>query len=209
MKICTKCNQNLDNSLFPKNKRFKDGLNSICKSCINKQNKKYRDKNKSKFNQMRRKYYQKNIDKMRAEKRKYYQSHKEQKAEYDKQYRIDNADKIKQYKQQWEQENRSIERKIKTNLRSRVYRAVKYGYKSKHTMELLGCTIDQFLDHLESQFQPGMTWENYGSDWHIDHIQPCASFDLTNPSEQEKCFHYTNCQPLWKEDNLKKGCTQE
>jgi hypothetical protein len=59
--------------------------------------------------------------------------------------------------------------------------------------------------HLESQFQQGMTKDNYGK-WHVDHITPCARFDLTQPTEQKKCFHYTNLQPLWAEQNLKKGC---
>ena len=60
--------------------------------------------------------------------------------------------------------------------------------------------------HLEAQFKPGMTWDNYGlKGWHVDHIRPCASFDLRDPEQQRRCFHYTNLQPLWAEENLKKG----
>ena len=49
-----------------------------------------------------------------------------------------------------------------------------------------------------------MSWGNYGK-WHVDHIRPCASFNLVNEEEQKKCFHYTNLQPLWAKDNLSKG----
>tara|TARA_R110000751_G_scaffold131998_3_gene234420 strand:- start:438 stop:656 length:219 start_codon:yes stop_codon:yes gene_type:complete len=66
--------------------------------------------------------------------------------------------------------------------------------------------------HLEDQFQDGMSWENYGrpngdylEGWHIDHIKPCALFNLEDASQQKECFHYTNLQPLWAEDNLSKG----
>ena len=66
--------------------------------------------------------------------------------------------------------------------------------------------------HLESRFEPGMTWDNYGNPngdhtdcWHIDHIIPCAAFDLTDPIEQKQCMHYSNLQPLWAKDNLMKG----
>jgi len=59
------------------------------------------------------------------------------------------------------------------------------------------------MAHLESLFLPGMSWENRHL-WHIDHVLPCAAFDLTNPKEQRRCFHYTNLQPLWALDNIKK-----
>ena len=68
---------------------------------------------------------------------------------------------------------------------------------------VLGCTQEELVRHIESQFRPGMTWSNYG-DWHVDHIRPCSSFDLTSLSEQSVCFHYTNLQPLWAADNLGK-----
>ena len=86
-------------------------------------------------------------------------------------------------------------------LRSRLYQALKGMRKSASTIELLGCTAEHARFHIESQFTEGMTWENT----HIDHIQPCASFDLEDPNEQRKCFHYTNLQPLLAEDNLRKS----
>jgi len=81
------------------------------------------------------------------------------------------------------------------------------GAKENKTVELLGCSIEECKSYLESKFIEGMSWDNHGLyGWHIDHIIPCASFDLTDPAQQQKCFHYTNLQPLWAEENLKKGC---
>jgi hypothetical protein len=54
-------------------------------------------------------------------------------------------------------------------------------------------------------FEPGMTWENYGRVWHVDHRFPCAAFDMGRAEEQKRCFHYLNLQPLFAEDNLRKG----
>jgi hypothetical protein len=96
--------------------------------------------------------------------------------------------------------------KLMHNLRRRVQRALKGTCKSARTLGLLGCTVEEFRAHLESQFKPGMTWENQGyCGWHVDHIRPCASFDLTDPEQQRICFHYTNLQPLWAEENMRKG----
>lgn len=103
-----------------------------------------------------------------------------------------------------------IDYRIKLNLRRYVgdvmRRNVIPAKKCKKTLDLLGCTIQEFKDHLASKFQKGMDWDNYGLyGWHIDHIMPCASFDLSDPEQQKECFHFTNLQPLWAEDNLKKG----
>ena len=94
--------------------------------------------------------------------------------------------------------------KLKHNLRKRLRHALQGQAKSARTQELLGCTVEELRAHLEAQFKPGMTWENYG-EWHIDHIRPCASFDLTDPEQQRACFHYTNLQPLWAQENIRKG----
>ena len=79
--------------------------------------------------------------------------------------------------------------------------------KSAHTDELLGCTFEKARKHIQEQFIQGMTWGNHGNGpnkWHIDHIRPCAYFDFTNPTHQKMCFHYTNLQPLWSTDNIRK-----
>lgn len=94
--------------------------------------------------------------------------------------------------------------KLIKNLRGRVYSAVKGLDKSASTITLVGCSIDELKNYLSSKFTEGMSFENYGK-WHIDHIKPCASFDLSIKSEQKICFHYTNLQPLWAKDNLIKN----
>lgn len=100
--------------------------------------------------------------------------------------------------------NTKPEARITENLRRRT-RAVLQGInKSAATLELIGCSPIQLKERLESLFTSGMSWENYG-EWHIDHIRPCDSFDLTLESEQLLCFNYNNLQPLWAKDNLKKG----
>jgi hypothetical protein len=87
--------------------------------------------------------------------------------------------------------------------RRRVNHAIKGNCKSANTFELIGCSAQDFKLHLEKQFQPGMSWDNYGTKgWHIDHIIPCYKFDLSNPQEQRKCFHFSNQRPLWSKDNL-------
>lgn len=98
--------------------------------------------------------------------------------------------------------------KIANNLRRRMGEALRKGYgkKSGGTLELVGCSWAELKSHLESQFTDGMSWENYGrTGWHVDHIKPCAFFDLTIDEQQKECFHYTNLQPLWAEDNIKKS----
>lgn len=92
--------------------------------------------------------------------------------------------------------------RLRNQLRHRIYLAVKSqnGTKSYRTLKLLGCSVEQLREWLEAQFEPGMSWSNHG-EWHIDHIQPCASFDLSDPAQQRQCFNFTNLQPLWAEDN--------
>ena len=93
---------------------------------------------------------------------------------------------------------------IKRRLRSRVNRVLTGKLKSAPTLQLLGCSLEVFKSYLESQFVRGMTWKNHGRAWHIDHKEPCSSFDLSNPDEQRKCFHYSNLQPLWARENWRK-----
>jgi hypothetical protein len=77
--------------------------------------------------------------------------------------------------------------------------------KTKKTMDLVGCSKDEFKLHIESQFRNGMTWDNYGKYWHVDHILPCSSFDHTESSQVSQCWHWTNLRPLEAKENLTKG----
>ena len=96
--------------------------------------------------------------------------------------------------------------RIAEAMRHRVYKALNGIAKSKKTLNLLGCSLAEFRSYIEAKFEMGMTWNNYHyGGWHIDHIMPCSSFDLTVSEEQARCFHYTNLQPLWKCDNQRKG----
>lgn len=100
--------------------------------------------------------------------------------------------------------------KIRHRLRTRMYHLLKGIRKAANSEELIGCSASELKTYLEGLFQEGMTWDNYGRNgWHVDHIKPCALFDLTNPKEQRKCFHFTNLQPLWEHDNLSKGILEK
>ena len=162
------------------------------------------------------KYYKKNTKKLKERTAKYRKDHPEYMAEW----RDNNKDLMAKQKRKWLENNRAKinqnERqrrkkdyayRVKKNLRRRVNQVITSPNKKyDSTFKLLSCSLKEFLLHLEKQFTKGMTWENYGNKgWHIDHIIPCSSFDLTNPVQQQICFHYTNLQPLWAEDNLRKS----
>jgi hypothetical protein len=89
-------------------------------------------------------------------------------------------------------------------LRARLRSAIKGNFRSGSAVRDLGCSIDFLKLYFETIFQPGMSWENQG-EWHIDHIKPLSSFDLSDSEQLKQACHYTNLQPLWAKDNLKKG----
>jgi hypothetical protein len=130
--------------------------------------------------------------------------HKNYSEEY---WKLNKEDQLKkrQIKRQTDLSFRILE-----NTRAYLYHLMKKACKLKKvvkketTLSLIGCSKEFLLNYLRSKYQLGMTDENYGK-WHIDHIKPCALFDLTDPEERKKCFHYTNLQPLWAIDNLLKS----
>lgn len=147
----------------------------------------------------------------------WYERNKLSEAERSRIYRIENPEKVRAAKKKWYRENpekvkemRKKELKapgarVAAYMRTRVRLAIlsQKTWKRGKTLELLGCSVAELKDYLESNFHVGMSWDNYGR-WHIDHIRPCSSFDLTQEKEQKLCFHYSNLQPLWATDNLKK-----
>tara|TARA_R110002153_G_C12992365_1_gene464062 strand:+ start:32 stop:550 length:519 start_codon:yes stop_codon:yes gene_type:complete len=153
-------------------------------------------------------YRDNNKDVVRASKKKWRDGNEEAYQEYQREYRRKNKDKLNERKREYRKKRKLADAnfKLRGNLSTRLYYAVKDQGTTKDstTMKLTGCTLRALVSHLESQFTEGMTWENYGQ-WHVDHMRPCASFDLTLDGEQGKCFHYTNLQPLWAADNLKKS----
>lgn len=94
--------------------------------------------------------------------------------------------------------------RLRHNIRSRIGMALRGKRKSGSAIALLGCTVEDAKRHIEAQFLPGMSWENWG-EWHVDHIRPLASFDLADPDQLARACHFTNLQPLWALDNLTKG----
>jgi hypothetical protein len=101
------------------------------------------------------------------------------------------------------------EYRIRCLLRGRIRGAIRAYTDGAHracsAVRDLGCSVQDLMCQLEDQMAAGMSWNNYGREWHIDHIKPLASFDLTDPEQQRRAVHYTNLQPLWKADNLSKG----
>lgn len=111
-----------------------------------------------------------------------------------------------QKKARAKQRQRDPSSRLAPNLRTRMGAILKGESKSASTLKLLGCSIEEWKAHLQGLFKPGMSWKNYGPVWHVDHVKPCDLFDLTIPEQQAICFHWTNTQPLFAVDNLKKGC---
>lgn len=119
------------------------------------------------------------------------------------------TDNWSHYIKEWHQKKllNDPEYKVMRNLRRRIHTVITREYKKRNrSKDLVGCSKEDLVIHLEKQFKDGMSWDNYGrKGWHIDHIRPVCSFNLTKVEEQKVCFHYTNLQPLWAEENQKKG----
>ena len=190
-KVCNHCKVSKPISEFSisKGHKRKDGtqakyIKSFCKACIAKKSKKYRAANLEK--------YRKSEKESRARRRAGIQRPPVQSWEEIKVKR-------REYKRNRYHTNENF--RITSRLRNRLWYALKGNSKSKKTMELVGMPIHEFKQYIEAQFVEGMTWNNID----IDHILPCASFDMTNKEEQQKCFHYTNLQPMFRPENQSKG----
>lgn len=206
IKRCTKCGEGKTLKEFSNQRSSSDGLKPWCRSCSREYNQKYYTENRLKL-----------IADVKAYAAQHAEKKKLQVSAYQKKHRVRlSARKTELRKLRWPEflaECREYDRRrskepghrLKKNLRTRIYLALVGINKSGTTEKLLGCSIDHLRIHLESQFCPGMTWENYGPVWHVDHKLPCASFDLTDPVQQATCFHYSNLQPLFAADNIRKS----
>ena len=196
-KICPHCKENKSIKEYYKQ-------TSVCKSCkklwylknkenVLKKEKNYRDKNKEKISKRKRIYNQ--LERV-----------KNKKSSLSLKYYYKNKEKIFKYRREKYKKDPLF--KLLHNTRRRIQKIlnIKDIKKKNSTYELIGCTPNDLKIHLQSKFKEGMSWDNYGfKGWHIDHIKPCASFDLSDIEQQKQCFHYSNLQPLWWWENISKS----
>ena len=162
---------------------------------ISAYNKEYAVKNKEKIDEKRSLRRVKNKDKYDAKRKEWILSNKNEIRIYNQKYSAKRYHSDPIYK-------------LKLTIRNRARLALKGIYKCSKTELLLGCSYEQFKEYIQNKFVNGMNWDNMEK-WHIDHIKPLSSFDLANIEQQKIAFHYTNHQPLWAIDNLKKGAKCE
>jgi len=125
-------------------------------------------------------------------------------------WREANRQRLREYTRDYEGRRRreDVLFRLAKNARGRLRQALQGGVKLGRTFDLIGCTPEQLKAYIEAKFAAGMTWENWGRDgWHIDHIRPLSSFDLTDECELKAACHFTNLQPLWAAENLSKGAS--
>jgi len=206
MKICLKCNIEKDLSYFTNNKTKKDGKCVYCRSCYAAINKEWRKNNPEKDKKIHDKWGKNNIEAIRKNRLRSYYRHKEKMNKYSREYKKRNKEELNRKAKAYTRHKyiTDINFRLRIILRGRLWKAISRKSKQSGALVLLGCSIDELKSYLEKQFVTGMNWDNYG-DWHIDHIKPCCSFDLTDLEQQRICFHYTNLQPLWAKDNIRKN----
>lgn len=204
MKSCRNCREIKSYTDYSKSKSSSDGLGYECRPCLKL---KYEEKNKEKINAKKNRITKNKGQKKQRRKavcRKYYLKNKHSILAYGKKYNQNNNRKINERNNSRRKNEPTF--KLKLLISSRIRTAIKTKAKKTLSVELLGCSIQHARQHLESKFKEGMSWDNHGiRGWHIDHIIPCDSFDLSDVDQQKQCFHYTNLQPLWYKDNLRKG----
>ena len=156
----------------------------------------YKDENKEKIHKKNKEYFEKNRELNKIKCFIYRNNNLEKSRERYRKWRLNNKEKINKY-------NQTPIIKLKNSLRSRINELMNKKYNNPRTLELVGCDYEFLIRHIESKFIGDMSWDNYGYyGWHIDHIIPLSS--AKSEDEIKKLFHYTNLQPLWAKDNLKK-----
>lgn len=198
-KICKSCNIFKKLNEFHKSSISKDGHKPICKVCKKEQRHKEYINNKDHQDNLNKLWKKTHKERMSILNKRY----NEKRKEYLKQYRINNRKRRAELQKNRLKNNPNYN--ITSKLRHRLGMALKSQNvrKTNKALELLGCTLEEFRLHLQSQFKRGMSWKNYGK-WHIDHIKPCAKFNLKELDQQKMCFHYSNMQPLWANENQSK-----
>jgi DNA-binding TFAR19-related protein (PDSD5 family) len=178
------------------------------KDYVREKQKQYQREHKEQFSGYQKKHYNKNKQKINQKNKVYADAHKEETRERGHRWRINNPEKAREVQRRHGQKVRSTAMgRISENISSEISRSMKRGPKGRgHWEELVGYTKAQLKRHLESLFTPEMSWENYGSYWHIDHIIPISVFNFSTPEDIDfkKAWSLSNLQPLNAIDNMKK-----
>jgi hypothetical protein len=201
MKTCAMCQEVKSFTSFSKDSKRKDKLNPYCKMCV----KERYEKNKVEILTKKRLYYSSNKENLLKKFKAYYADNRSEMLTQKAEYYLANKERMQRYNAVYRKLRRSydVNFKLQCNLRSRLNAALKKNFKAGSSVTDLGCSIEELKVYLESKFQPGMSWENHGK-WHLDHIKPLSSFDLTDEEQLKSAVHFSNLQPLWAKDNLKK-----
>lgn len=206
-KWCRGCQSWQPLSLFYASRRNIDGHEPKCSLCA----KKWRQEHLEFLRERRKERYWANPEKARADTAKWILDNLEYHKIYKKQYFQNNKEYFRAKHREWSQKNEmnkyysDINFRLSKILKVELRSAIRREWKKGKTLELLGCSIDNFKQYLEKQFDENMTWDNYGTYWHIDHKMPISRFNLSDLEQQKICFHYTNMQPLEALENIKKG----
>jgi hypothetical protein len=166
----------------------------LCSTCCSRE---WRKNNPDKYKAGAESWYARNKNSCIAKAKKWNKENPEKIAEHQAKY----VKKSDYYNVRY---HTDIQFRLRVILRNRLLQSVKTDARAGSAVQDLGCSIPEFKSHLESKFAPGMSWENMG-DWHIDHIQPLSKYNLEDIEQFKQACHYTNLQPLWKEDNLRKS----
>lgn len=194
-KICSKCRLKLGLDQFNR-------TSSYCRKCRAEWQKEYRKTDKNR--EYMRKWRLTPDQIAKAKEREKKQSVKDYRKKYRQAWGYFHSEKYRQ-KMKGRLLN-DVQFKLATRLRIRMYCALKQNNKAGSAIKELGCTVSELKSYLEKQFKDGMTWKNWGKKgWHIDHVKPLSSFDLTDSNQFAKAVHYTNLQPMWAEENLSKS----
>jgi hypothetical protein len=167
----------------------------------------WRKANAERLRTYRLKYYQENKDRLKQKSKVHRKSNPNKVKDCNTKYRNNNKNIVNEKKMKYYYENKNnASFKVANNIRVRLRKALKNNQKVGSAVKDLGCSVKELKRYLEGMFDLDMSWDNYGlHGWHIDHIRPLSSFDLSNKEELLKACHYTNLQSLWAKDNYKKS----
>lgn len=206
-KKCTRCGEIKDLDKFQAEMRYKSGHISWCKQCRSEYVHAWYVKNAELTKERSKIWAEENKDKVNISKRKWSSAHKNHMYEVSKIWRSENIDKVRAMRRKHIAKVRSVPKgRLSTNISRNIRASIVNAKGGTHWEELVGFTIDQLKKHLEKRFKPGMTWENYGTYWQIDHKTPVSVFNFEKPEDIDfrLCWSLKNLQPLEAKENNKK-----